>query len=125
MGAIIKISCESCGGEWSCRTGCGMQHGVLENVAPLFPEDIRNALMEYAGHNECPMFDFGFQLAVCGSCSGIVSIPMLKLHDGDISYTGVCSDCGKKARPIKDMRKTHCPVCGRNTLRTLEIGRWD
>lgn len=125
MGAIVGISCESCGTEWNGWTGCGMQHGVLENVAPLFPEKIRDILMEYAEIDNCPIFDFGFQLAVCGNCTDVVSIPVLKLQGGDISYTGVCPNCGKKARLIKDMSKTHCPVCGRNTLRASETGRWD
>lgn len=125
MGAIVRISCESCGTEWSCRTGCGIHHGVLKNVAPLFPDDIRNTLMEYAERSECPMFDFGFQPAVCENCVGIISIPVLRIHDGNISYTGVCPDCGKKAHLIKDILKAQCPVCGRNALKTSKTGFWD
>lgn len=125
MGAVVKVFCESCHTEWICHTGCGMQHGTLENVAPLFPKETADTLMQYVGDNESPAYDFGYRLAVCGHCAGIVSVPVLRLQDSGARYIGLCPDCGKAARPIRVMAKTHCPVCKKNTLKILETGRWD
>lgn len=125
MGAVVKVFCESCHAEWNCNTGCGMLHGMLENVAPLFPKDVADALMQYTGGDERTAYDFGFQPAVCGHCGGIVSVPVLRLPDGGGQHVGLCPNCGKGVRPIKVMAKTHCPVCKKNTLKTLETGRWD
>ncbi len=125
MGAIVKVFCESCNAVWDCRTGCGMQHGSLDNVVSLFPENIESILTDYAARNECPMFDFAFQPAVCKNCTGIVSVPVLRLFENDTLYVGVCPDCGKEVKHIKDIHRIHCPVCKKRMLKTLETGRWD
>lgn len=127
MGAIVKVSCKSCGAEWSCRTGCGMWQGALERVAPLFPRDTENAIMLQTEGLECPVFDFGFQLAACDGCSGVVSVPVLSFADSDSGdrYIGVCPDCGGEARPIEDLHQVCCPACGKRELSVLETGRWD
>lgn len=125
MGAIIRVSCESCHAEWSCHTGCGMKHGSLENTAPLFPKETEAVLMGYAQNNAYPGFDFVFHLSVCPDCGGIVSVPTLKLHENGTSYIGVCPDCGKKVRLVEDLSGTPCPVCGKRELTALETGRWD
>lgn len=96
---------------------------MLENVAPLFPKDVTDTLMGYARDDQA--FDFTFQLAVCGHCNGIVSVPVLRLHDSGARYIGVCPDCGKGVRLIKAIAKTHCPACKEGTLKALETGRWD
>lgn len=125
MGAIVKVSCKSCRAQWSCRTGCGMWHGALERVAPLFPKDTENTIMKLAGDSECPMFDFGFHLAVCEGCGGVVSIPVLSFPESGVRYDGVCPDCGGVVRLIEDMQQACCPVCGKRELNALETGRWD
>lgn len=125
MGAIVKVFCESCSAAWDCHTGCGIQHGSMENVAPLFPEAIENILMDYAEHSEYPLFDFAFQPAVCANCTSIVSVPVLRLHENGTTYIGVCPDCGKKVKPQKERQKLQCPICKKSMLKTLETGRWD
>lgn len=125
MGAIVKVFCESCGAQWECQTGCGIMHGTLDRIAPLFPEETGRVLMEYAGRSECPMFDFAFQSAVCQDCVGVVSVPVVRLHESGERYIGPCPDCGKAVRLLGDPEKTDCPVCKKNTLKTIETGRWD
>lgn len=125
MGAMVKVVCESCRAQWDCRRGCGIQQGLLENVAPLFPEKTEGVLMEYARRNENAAFDFGFYPAVCVSCADIVSVPVLRLEDGEAPYIGPCPGCGKKARPIRELERGHCPRCGESALKEVETGRWD
>ncbi len=125
MGVIVKVFCESCNAAWDCHTGCGMQHGALENVTSLFPKDTERILKDYAARNEWPMFDFAFQLAVCKNCAGIVSVPALKLFESDTSYVGVCPDCGKEVKLIKSPSRISCPICKKSMLKSFETGRWD
>ena len=125
MGAVVKVFCESCHAQWNCHTGCGMQHGMLENIVSLFPKDVADTLMKYAGCDESPAFDFAFRLAVCRYCNGIVSVPVLKMLESGTQYMGICPDCGNEVGLIKDLTKKHCPVCKRSVLKTLETGRWD
>lgn len=81
--------------------------------------------MEYAADSACPGFDFAFRLSVCGHCSGIVSVPVLRLHENGALYVGMCPDCGREVRPIEDLSETSCPACGKRKLTALETGRWD
>lgn len=125
MGAIVMVSCKSCGAQWSCRTGCGMWHGDLDKVAPLFPKDTENAIRKWAAGSECPVFDFGFHLALCEGCGGVVSVPVLSFPECNARYVGACPNCEGEARLIEDLQRACCPVCGKKELNALETGRWD
>ena len=125
MGSIVKISCQSCKQQWDLQAGAGIMHGELENVAGLFPEGVKRVLMEAAGRQEYVGFDFAFQPAVCRNCAKFVSIPVVRLEEGAPAYVGVCPDCGKKTWLVKDLEKTHCPICRKGALTLIETGLWD
>ena len=100
MGVIVDISCRSCQADWQCMTGCGLMHGTLEHVADLFPDEMKQEILEYGKQAEIPLFDFGYRLAVC-------------------------PDCGKPVRLARDLSKTACPVCHEKSLEVKETGCWD
>lgn len=128
MGRMLKITCKSCGAGWECRTGCGMQHGSLEKVADLYPEDMRKKIMEHAAGMEFPVYDFGYRPAYCRQCRAIVSVPVLAFGGGSAEYAGKCARCGHEAEPLADMEdieKMLCPVCYEAALEKEEAGLWD
>ena len=126
MGEIRKISCTSCGAEWECIIGCGLQHGDLKRVADLyFSDDIKQKIEEYAAQSEIPLFDFRFQLSYCAHCKSIESVPVLHLDDINMNYIGECEKCGEKTELIESLDVTPCPICRKTSLKSEDIGRWD
>lgn len=124
MGKVIKIACKSCKGEWQCLTGCGLSHALLQDVLREFPEEIREKIVEQAGEEE-PIFEFGYQAAVCGGCMSIAGVPVIRLEDGDTEYIGPCPTCGDAVSLITDINDTACPVCKNKTLKAEIAGNWD
>ncbi|MCI8924814.1 MAG: hypothetical protein HFI45_12610 [Lachnospiraceae bacterium] len=125
MGVIVDISCRSCRADWQCMTGCGLMHGTLEHVADLFPDEMKQEILEYGKQAEIPLFDFGYRLAVCPDCGGMVSVPVVRMLETYQAYVGPCPDCGKPVRLARDLSKTACPVCHEKSLEVKETGCWD
>lgn len=124
MGNVIKIACESCKREWQCMTGCGLSHALLQDVLREFPEKMRGRIVEEAGEEE-PIFEFGYQAAVCGGCMSLVGVPVLKLGDSDTEYVGPCPICGDAVSFAADLDDTACPVCKSKALKAETVGHWD
>ncbi|MDE6972427.1 MAG: hypothetical protein K2P38_04895 [Lachnospiraceae bacterium] len=125
MGVIVDISCRSCQADWQCMTGCGLMHGTLEHVADLFPDEMKQEILEYGKQAEIPLFDFGYRLAVCPDCGGMVSVPVARMLETYQAYVGPCPDCGKPVRLARDLPKTACPACHEKALEVKETGCWD
>lgn len=128
MGKLVKIVCASCGNEWVNKMGCGLMHGSLANIAGLFPEEESNKIRQYAAQHVYPVFDFAYRSVCCKQCGSLVSVPFLELEAGRGTYAGVCERCGGKPEStdvIEELEATPCPVCGRISLQTEEIGLWD
>lgn len=125
MGVITDVSCASCGKKWQLRTGSGILHGELGAVKSFFPMEIRQKLDNYEREAEFPLFDFGYQLAVCEHCKAIESVPVIKLLDRQEEYIGVCGTCGGWTKLIENIEETHCPVCHEASLSEEETGLWD
>lgn len=125
MGAIVEITCTSCKAKWKRKTGCGIWHADLNEVANLYPENIKRKIKKYAEKIEFPIFDFEYRLSSCISCHNIQSIPVLHLRDDDIKYIGPCEQCGEKTELIDTIENTHCPICGKVSLKSKDIGQWD
>lgn len=125
MGVIVKITCKSCKSEWQCRKGCGILHGQLENVKPLFPQEVRSALERYESGTKFPFFDFGYELACCEHCKSVESLAVIRLPELQTEYTGVCEECGQKTERIDHPEDARCPVCGEYALIEEETGLWD
>lgn len=124
MGKMIKVACASCKREWQCLTGFGLSHALLQNVVREFPTELRDKIMEEAGE-EFPVFEFGYQISICGGCENIVSVPVLNLEDGNAEYIGPCPVCGEDVSLIADIEEAVCPVCKNKALSAEETGRWD
>ncbi|MCX4339808.1 MAG: hypothetical protein OSJ72_09205 [Lachnospiraceae bacterium] len=124
MGKMIKVTCTSCKGEWECMTGCGISHALLQDVVREFPQEIGDKIRKENGE-EFPIFDFGYQLSVCGDCRNAVSVPVLRFDEKDVEYMGPCPVCRGKAALVTDLEDAVCPVCGKKTLTAEETGSWD
>lgn len=125
MGRVMRIACVSCNKEWQCRTGCGLSHARLEDVLREFSNEISRKVPDRVRKEEFPIFDFAYHMAVCDICKDVVSVPVLRLADGDLEYSGTCPVCRKEARRISDTDAADCPVCGKRMRQPEEIGRWD
>ena len=106
------------------ETGCGLRHGMLENVVPVFPEIMRKGIRNSMADMEFPIYDFAYQPAHCEYCSRIVSVPVFTPM-GKASFFGGCPVCGHEVELIRSVEETKCPVCGENALQEEEIGLWD
>ncbi len=124
MGEIRKITCESCGRDWQLQTGCGLQHGMLKNIVPLFSENLQKGIYHSMSEMEFPIYDFVYQPAYCEYCCQLVSIPVFTPM-GKPALVGGCPVCGRQTEPMQDAEQTACPVCGEKALRDEEIGIWD
>lgn len=124
MGKIEKVACASCKREWQCMTGCGLSHALLPDVVRAFPEEIGKKVMAET-EEEFPVFEFGYRIAICGRCSNVVSVPVLKLEEKNTEYVGPCPVCGEEASLIADIVDAACPRCGKKRLWTEETGGWD
>lgn len=125
MGVVVKAVCGACKGQWQCETGCGIMHGEIEGVLPLFPEGIRRQIEAAIGNRAFPAFTFAYQLSCCGHCGSIESVPVLKLTDIGKEYTGVCGKCWQNTELIENIGDTPCPVCHKKALTVEETGIWD
>lgn len=124
MGEIRKITCRSCGRDWQVQTGCGLRHGMLENIVPVFPEIMRRGIRNSVADMEFPIYDFSYQPAHCEYCCKIVSVPVFTPMEKP-SFIGVCPICGHDAELIRNIEKAICPVCGGKALLEEETGLWD
>lgn len=124
MGEIRKITCKSCGRDWQVETGCGLRHGILENVVSSFPEKMRKGISDSVADMEFPLYDFSYQAAHCKYCCKIVSVPVFTPM-GKPDFVGGCPVCGHEVALIQNVEETICPVCGENALREEETGLWD
>lgn len=125
MGAIVNITCTSCGAKWERNIGCGMWHADLQKVAELYPENISRKIKKTATKMEFPIFDFEYQLSSCDLCHNIVSVPVLYIRDDQSKYIGACEQCGGEIELIDTIENTHCPICGKVSLQLEETGQWD
>lgn len=125
MGAIVDVACKSCGSGWQCMIGCGLMHGSLQVVAGLFPENIRKEIMEQAGQEKFPLFDFSYQLSCCPQCNSIESVPVIRMRESYKAYIGNCPACGQDVRLVRNLSKAECPICQKKTLEEQETGHWD
>lgn len=105
-------------------TGCGLSHGLLQNVIHEFPKEIRDKIMEEA-EEEFPVFEFYYQVSVCGGCGNIVSVPVLRLGEENTEYVGPCPLCKDTVSLIANISRAACPVCENTALFAEETGRWD
>ena len=124
MGEIRKITCRSCGRDWQVQTGCGLQHGMLENVVSVFPKAMQKGIYMSVEDMEFPIYDFSYRPARCEYCSRIVSVPDFTPM-GKTSFVGGCPVCGHDTELIQNVEETICPVCGQKTLQEEETGLWD
>lgn len=125
MGEIISIHCNSCHADWECRTGSGLMHGNLESAAESFSAEVQKEIELAAKQTPLSLFTFSFCIARCNHCGRIVSVPVLTLTETDNTFIGLCPVCNQKARPVARLLKTACPVCGKISLRSDTVGRWD
>lgn len=124
MGEIKKISCRACGRDWQVQTGCGLQHGMLENVVSAFPKAMQKGIYKSVEDMEFPIYDFSYRLAHCDYCCRIVSVPVFTSME-KTSFIGGCPVCGHDTELIQNIEETICPVCGQKTLQEEETGLWD
>lgn len=124
MGEIRKIACGSCGSSWELLTGCGLGHGLLENVVSAFSEEMRKEILDSMTDMEIPLYDFSYHAADCEYCYRIVSVPVFTPMEKK-SFIGGCPVCGHEVKLIQNMEEAVCPVCGKKALREEEMGLWD
>lgn len=124
MGEIKKIICRSCGRDWELQTGCGLLHGVLENVVSAFPEKMKKEILDSVADMEFPLYDFSYQPAYCKYCCRFVSAPVLTPMEKK-PFIGGCPVCGHEIELIQNVAEAACPVCGQKTLREETAGLWD
>lgn len=143
MGEIIKIVCQSCKGSWQCKTGCGIAHAKIEQVAGFYKEEVQNSILEKTGKQQFPLFSFGFWPVICETCQEIVSVPILELSKDKIKYTGTCTKCQSEITGISadagwfgsdNQKETGnwqgnyrlaCPKCQSADLMVEKQGYWD
>ncbi len=130
MGEILKIHCRTCSAEWECATGCGLQHGRIENVIAAFEPGEQVQIIDWCHASPVPLYDFRYQIAVCDSCNSLVSVPVFKgINDDNNVLVGVCTTCHNQLKipPIEteEIPDAACPSCGNKSLETTEIGHWD
>lgn len=127
MGEIMKIRCRTCQKEWQCVTGCGLQHGKKENIIDAFQTDEQAKVAMWMEKSRIPLYDFRYQIAVCGFCNSLISVPVLRGIDDDGIFIGSCPSCGNQVRlPLSEtVSDITCPSCQHHTLTSEEIGYWD
>lgn len=127
MGEIIKIYCNVCHTEWECMTGCGLQHGMKENMIASFQPKEQAQVLEWLDKIPIPLYDFRYQIASCNFCHKPVSIPVLRSIENDEIFVGVCPFCGNQLQlPLsEDITDMACPMCGSTSLEADEVGHWD
>lgn len=125
MGEIKIISCCNCGKSWECRTGCGILHGSLKEIAKSYEKEMAEEIRALALQQPPVLYDFSFHAAQCMYCRNVVSIPMLSVKQSGKTYTGLCSVCGKNAELQQNTERMVCPACNTSGLEQSEIGRWD
>lgn len=125
MGKIEKISCHHCGQNWECRTGCGISHGSLKEIAKLYEKEMAEEIRALAQQLPPVLYDFSFHAAQCMYCRNIVSIPILSIKQSGKSYMGTCPVCDKNTEFQQNIGQMTCPACNVAGLEQSEIGRWD
>ena len=125
MGVVEKVTCTACKQEWECRTGCGLLHGSLKNVAKLFEEPVAAEIRAHQEMEPFPVYDFGYQLGNCTKCYDVVSVPVLKMRKSQKEYIGTCPKCGEMVNLIEDIKHTPCVICGKTALQSENVGHWD
>lgn len=125
MGVITNVACGACEAQWQCETGCGITHGEIGNIIPLFPKETAKEIEADIGTAAFPAFEFAYRLSVCEHCGSIESVPVLKLPDSGKEYAGVCRKCWKDTQLIEEIEDTPCPVCHKKALTMEDAGMWD
>ena len=123
MGEMNKISCRSCGKSWECRSGCGIRHSSLKEVAGVFEDTVAQQFLQYANENPFSIFHFSYMAAQCSFCNEIVEVPVLELKGEQ--YIGKCPADDQKVEVIADIESMNCPVCGGTDLEQIVVGHWD
>lgn len=123
MGEMNKISCRSCGKSWEYRSGCGIRHSSLKEVARVFEDTVAQQFLQYANENPFCIFHFSYMAAQCSECTNIVEVPFLELNAG--RYKGACPLCGHKVEVITEIDNLKCPICGETDFEQSTIGHWD
>ena len=124
MGTIVKMTCKGCSHAWEGHIGQGMQHGRLENVLKLYPEDVWQRVKALTANERFPMYDFKMQVGCCHNCKKMVAVPYLTLKEHG-EFVGLCPDCGNAVQIAATEYEALCPVCGQCDWDLQEIGRWD
>lgn len=110
-------------------TGCGLQHGNIGNVIAAFGAKEQEQILNWCETKPIPLYDFRYQITVCSFCNNLVSVPVLRGIDTDITIVGTCPFCyGQLQTPpleSEDVSDTACPSCGNTTLMIEEVGHWD
>lgn len=122
MGQIKEYSCFKCGSRWQTHIGCGMMHGVLNNVLSGFSDEVQNRIVEDTKDEEFPYFDFNYRTASCKQCGNIVAVPVIELLEKGKTYVGACPYCGSEAERSET---PSCPRCGSGEVQSANIGYWD
>lgn len=125
MGVVVKAACGACKARWQCETGCGIMHGEIRNIIPLFPRGTAQEIEADIGKTAFPAFEFAYRLSCCEHCGSIESVPVLKLLDAHKEYVGVCGKCWQNTKLIENIEDTPCPVCHKKALSVEEAGMWD
>ena len=146
MGRLYKISCKKCGREWEGTVGCGLMHGRLSFAEKAFPEETRRAIHAQIPEQSPGLFDFAYQLTGCRRCGNVVSVPVLKLTEGDKTFIGPCPECGETIGQDglwteqldespgeqsdgqsdgQGFGAHTCPACREETLSFQMTGLWD
>lgn len=124
MGTIVKMTCKGCNQAWEGYTGQGIQHGRLENVLKLYPEEVQGHVRELTTGERFPIYDFAMHIGSCMKCKALVSVPVLRLRERG-TFVGLCPECGGEVQADAAEMEQQCPVCGKQDWDLQDIGRWD
>ena len=124
MGKKNKLICKTCGKIYDTKIGCGISHGRLENVIPIFNDKDRAEIEKLWKASLFPVFQFEYKSGYCRFCNQIVSIPVLNFMREEKEFFGDCEVCGHSLKE-DSVTEVLCPNCHNSQWDVIVDGRWD